>query len=240
MHRAAIVPDDEVVQAPGVTVNELRERRACGQIAQHDAAFGDRPIDDVTRVGGEVERRATGAGVDAYQRLYGAGELRALRVGEVGEADRLARVEDGVEDLQVGDLRAALKSATGVSRVEILLPIASLTRVEILDTPGFNAPDPDHTRVARSAFEEADVAVWLLDATQAMKRGVQVHLHTAVTAIEPVQGGYVVRTARGSVRATASDDTPGLIAARAPSIHSRACLYASTWAAVAEPTPKVR
>ena len=40
-----------------------------------------------------------------------------------------------------------------------MTPIASLTRVEILDTPGFNAPDQAHTEAARSAFEEADAAM---------------------------------------------------------------------------------
>ncbi len=70
----------------------------------------------------------------------------------------------------------ALRSAIGavdpasVGRIEIGMPIASLVRVEILDTPGFNASDPQHARAARAAFEEADVAVWLLDATQAMKK----------------------------------------------------------------------
>ena len=41
--------------------------------------------------------------------------------------------------------------------------------MEILDTPGFNAPDPDHVAAARQAFEEAHVAIWLLDASHAMK-----------------------------------------------------------------------
>ena len=75
----------------------------------------------------------------------------------------------------VSDLRATLKSldARAVRRVEILLPIPSLTRVEILDTPGFNAPDGGsaptgagrsmdgarHAEAARDAFEEADAAI---------------------------------------------------------------------------------
>ncbi|WP_437817532.1 GTP-binding protein [Sorangium sp. So ce1078] len=56
-----------------------------------------------------------------------------------------------------------------VSRVYIYAPIERLKRVEILDTPGFNVPDPDHIAEARRAFDEAHVAVWLLDAPQAMK-----------------------------------------------------------------------
>ncbi|MFO0667137.1 MAG: dynamin family protein [Polyangiaceae bacterium] len=69
------------------------------------------------------------------------------------------------------DLRATLKALDPgtVRRVEILVPLPMLTRVEILDTPGFNAPDPRHARAAREAFDEADAVLWLLDAGQALK-----------------------------------------------------------------------
>lgn len=70
-------------------------------------------------------------------------------------------------------LKAALKdlssSGARVDRVFIYAPIERLKRVEILDTPGFNAPDPDHIAAARQAFDEAHVAIWLLDGTGAMK-----------------------------------------------------------------------
>lgn len=87
------------------------------------------------------------------------------------------------------ELREALKTSdTGnVKRVEILMPIASLTRVEILDTPGFNAPDQRHTEAARSAFEEADAAIWLLDAGQPLKQSERRILEEARAAKLPVQ-----------------------------------------------------
>jgi len=87
------------------------------------------------------------------------------------------------------ELRAALKAVdTGnVKRVEICMPIVSLTRVEILDTPGFNAPDQRHTDAARSAFEEADAAIWLLDAGQPLKQSERRILEEAKTAKLPVQ-----------------------------------------------------
>ncbi len=94
----------------------------------------------------------------------------------------------------LADLRATLKSlqaadpeGTPIRRVEILLPLASLTRVEILDTPGFNAPDARHTEAARAAFEEADAAIWLLDAAQAMKQSERAVLEEAKAARLPVQ-----------------------------------------------------
>lgn len=87
------------------------------------------------------------------------------------------------------DLRAALKASdiANVKRVEILMPIASLTRVEILDTPGFNAPDARHTDAARSAFEEADAALWLLDASQPLKQSERRILEEAKAQGLPVQ-----------------------------------------------------
>jgi GTP-binding protein EngB required for normal cell division len=89
----------------------------------------------------------------------------------------------------LGDLRATLATieAGTVQRVEIRLPIASLVQVEILDTPGFNATDPRHARVARSAFDEADMALWLVDATQALKRTEIEVLADAQRARLPIQ-----------------------------------------------------
>jgi GTP-binding protein EngB required for normal cell division len=89
----------------------------------------------------------------------------------------------------LGDLRATLAAldAATIRRVELHMPLPFLMRVEILDTPGFNAPDAEHTRIARGAFEEADVAVWLLDATQAMKQSERAVLEEAKRARLPVQ-----------------------------------------------------
>ena len=91
------------------------------------------------------------------------------------------------------ELRKALSPEDGkmdpsfVRRVEILMPIVSLTRVEILDTPGFNAPDVRHAQSARSAFEEADAAIWLLDAGQPLKQSERRILEEAKAARLPVQ-----------------------------------------------------
>jgi GTP-binding protein EngB required for normal cell division len=70
-------------------------------------------------------------------------------------------------------LKATLKTLEGegkkADRVFIYAPIERLKRIEILDTPGFNAPDPDHIASARQAFDEAHLAIWLLDATMPFK-----------------------------------------------------------------------
>jgi hypothetical protein len=66
-------------------------------------------------------------------------------------------------------LRGLVDGGARVDRVFIYAPIERLKRVEVLDTPGFNAPDPDHVAAARQAFDEAHVAIWLLDATSPLK-----------------------------------------------------------------------
>jgi small GTP-binding protein len=89
----------------------------------------------------------------------------------------------------LGELRTTLAALSGapVARVEIRAPLDLLVRAEILDTPGFNAPDPHHAVAAQAAFDEADVALWLLDATQAMKQSERAILERAQRAGVPVQ-----------------------------------------------------
>jgi small GTP-binding protein len=86
------------------------------------------------------------------------------RVVVRGEQDRVVPHE-GLK----AALRALATEGRTVLRVLIHAPIERLKRVEILDTPGFNAPDPEHIRAARAAFDEAHVAIWLFDATSPMK-----------------------------------------------------------------------
>ncbi len=56
-----------------------------------------------------------------------------------------------------------------VSLVEILLPLDSLQRVNLIDTPGLNSILPEHEEVARGFIARADAVVWLFAAQQAGK-----------------------------------------------------------------------
>ncbi|HSY25849.1 MAG TPA: dynamin family protein [Polyangiaceae bacterium] len=91
--------------------------------------------------------------------------------------------------LPTTELRDALKriDPSSVERVDIGMPLPALVRVEIIDTPGFNAPDPRHADVARAGLEEAEIALWLLDATQAMKDSERAILDEAQQKGVPVQ-----------------------------------------------------
>jgi GTP-binding protein EngB required for normal cell division len=98
--------------------------------------------------------------------------LNVLRSG----AERLVRVvrKDGTtREGEHEALRALLREAEAegavVDRVEIVLPSELLDRVWVLDTPGSNAPNPEHESLAQEALRRADVALWVFDAGQAGK-----------------------------------------------------------------------
>jgi GTP-binding protein EngB required for normal cell division len=79
-----------------------------------------------------------------------------------------------------------------VSEVEVEVPFPHLQRIEIVDTPGFNAPDPEHARTALAtlAGDEGpgvDLAVWLFDAGQAFKTSERKVLETLIARRIPVQ-----------------------------------------------------
>jgi cellulose synthase operon protein C len=59
--------------------------------------------------------------------------------------------------------------ARDIRLVEIFLPLETLRRVEIVDTPGLNSIRPEHERVARDFLRDADAIVWVLAVGQAAK-----------------------------------------------------------------------
>jgi tetratricopeptide (TPR) repeat protein/GTPase SAR1 family protein len=60
-------------------------------------------------------------------------------------------------------------TARQISLVEVLLPLESLARVSLVDTPGLNSILPEHEEVARQFITRADAVVWLFSAQQAGK-----------------------------------------------------------------------
>ena len=90
-----------------------------------------------------------------------------------------------VKELEYEDLAGWLKSlsrqvAAEVRQVEILYPAENLTRVNLVDTPGFNSIVPEHEIVARQFIERADAVVWLFDSGQPGKESERAAL-TSVT-----------------------------------------------------------
>jgi GTP-binding protein EngB required for normal cell division/tetratricopeptide (TPR) repeat protein len=99
--------------------------------------------------------------------------VNVLRYGETPAA-RVMRHDGGVRDLPAADVAGVLarmgdEEAREVRLVEIFLPVETLRRVEIVDTPGLNSIRPEHERVARDFLVEADAIVWVFAIGQAAK-----------------------------------------------------------------------
>jgi cellulose synthase operon protein C len=80
---------------------------------------------------------------------------------------------------------AALDPAS-IAKVTLYAPLEPLRRIEILDTPGFNASDAAHAETARRAFNEVHAAIWLCDATQPLKESERQVLGEVQTAGLPL------------------------------------------------------
>src|SRR6185503_3670228 len=61
------------------------------------------------------------------------------------------------------------EAAADIDRVEILLPLPQLEKVNIVDTPGLNSIQPEHEETARAFIARADAVVWVFTAGQGGK-----------------------------------------------------------------------
>ena len=61
------------------------------------------------------------------------------------------------------------EAATAIDRVEILVPLPQLEKINIVDTPGLNSIQPEHEATARAFIGKADAIVWVFTAAQGGK-----------------------------------------------------------------------
>jgi cellulose synthase operon protein C len=192
------IPDDGVAQWPALADYLAESARALGEYnrLQELASIAlevERPL-KLAIVGEFNAGKSTfinallGADIAPTGILPTTGTLHHLRYGR----DRIAKIvtrESRERLVSSAILREALLEidTAQVERVEILEPLPWLTEVELLDTPGFNAPDPAHARAARRALEEADAVLWLLDATQPFKDTERAVLEEIRSARTPIQ-----------------------------------------------------
>lgn len=98
--------------------------------------------------------------------------LNVLRGGAERKV-RIVRKDGKTREGDYGSLKRMLAEADeadeAVDHVEIVLPSELLERVWILDTPGSNAPVPEHEALAAEALRRADAALWIFDSGQAGK-----------------------------------------------------------------------
>jgi tetratricopeptide (TPR) repeat protein/GTPase Era involved in 16S rRNA processing len=60
-------------------------------------------------------------------------------------------------------------AARDIDRVEILVPLPQLEKINIVDTPGLNSIQPEHEATARAFIAKADAVVWVFTASQGGK-----------------------------------------------------------------------
>ena len=61
------------------------------------------------------------------------------------------------------------EAARAIDRVEILVPLPQLEKINIVDTPGLNSIQPEHEATARAFIGRADAVVWVFTASQGGK-----------------------------------------------------------------------
>ena len=61
------------------------------------------------------------------------------------------------------------EAARAIDRVEILVPLPQLEKINIVDTPGLNSIQPEHEATARAFIARADAIVWVFTAGQGGK-----------------------------------------------------------------------
>jgi small GTP-binding protein len=87
---------------------------------------------------------------------------------------RVVYQDETTRDVEWKEVPALLKGlnaaeAARIRVVEVLYPLETLQRVNVVDTPGLNSIHPEHEATARRFIAEADAVVWLFTVDQAAK-----------------------------------------------------------------------
>jgi small GTP-binding protein len=87
---------------------------------------------------------------------------------------RVVYQDETTREVEWKDVPALLKGlnaaeAARIRLVEVLYPLETLQRVNVVDTPGLNSIHPEHEAIARRFIAEADAVVWLFTVDQAAK-----------------------------------------------------------------------
>jgi GTP-binding protein EngB required for normal cell division len=118
--------------------------------------------------------------------------VNVLRYG-AEPAARVVAQDGGTRPLPAADVARFLTGlraheARAIRIVEIFLPVETLRRVEIVDTPGLNSILAEHERVTREFLQEADAIVWVFGIGQAAKATERAALELAHGAGKRVLG----------------------------------------------------
>ncbi len=99
---------------------------------------------------------------------------------------RVVYLDGTAREVAWNDVPALLRGldaaeAKRIRTVEVLYPLETLQRVNVVDTPGLNSIHPEHEEAARRFIAEADAVVWLFTVDQAAKA-------TEGSALEKIRG----------------------------------------------------
>jgi small GTP-binding protein len=99
---------------------------------------------------------------------------------------RVVYLDGNTREVAWSDVPALLRGldaaeAKRIRTVEVLYPLETLQRVNVVDTPGLNSIHPEHEEAARRFIAEADAVIWLFSIDQAAKA-------TEGSALEKIRG----------------------------------------------------
>lgn len=99
--------------------------------------------------------------------------INVVRYGRE-RAGRIIGLDGGVSELSWDRLMQYLRTLTPeearrIDRVEILVPLPQLEKINIVDTPGLNSIQREHEQTARGFIARADAIVWVFTAGQGGK-----------------------------------------------------------------------
>jgi Tfp pilus assembly protein PilF/GTP-binding protein EngB required for normal cell division len=89
-----------------------------------------------------------------------------------------ATVDLGWDALMTHLRELSPQAARDIDRVEILVPLPQLEKINIVDTPGLNSIQPEHEATARGFIAKADAVVWVFTASQGGKASERKALET--------------------------------------------------------------
>lgn len=131
-----------------------------------------------------------GAEVSPMGVLPTTAHVHVLRHGAPGARiiDRHGNVVESAIEACAQAVARRREAGIEVDHVEVTLPLPTLARLELVDTPGFNSGDRAHDDAALRAVTLADVALWLFDARQAGKHSEAEAIETVIASGVPVIG----------------------------------------------------
>jgi tetratricopeptide (TPR) repeat protein/GTPase SAR1 family protein len=181
--RAALLgaPGVDIAEVAGFLQRTVGQRRELGHLVgdvARAAANLDQPL--LVTVMGEFSSGKSsfvnafiGADVAPTGITPTTATINVVRYGRE-RGGRIVSADGSVRELGWDALMAHLRglsaeAARAIDRVEILVPLPQLEKINIVDTPGLNSIQSEHEATARAFIARADAVVWVFTASQGGK-----------------------------------------------------------------------